>query len=247
MFLKLLLSNYFKIKKFLKEKQDCKIYFFKVPSSIIFAFLDYDIVQTVSNRIETLKNYTEYSPEEIKKAIKLAWLIKETKNKNFKNPFQLLKKGKKYFCHPGTDRILISTYIRPKQFVKGFYIWYPNLDKNPFIFDYEFTEIKSTLNFFMNFTYSSSFEFRSTKINFNLDISDKKINSNAIFNTSKNCFIETDKNFNCLFLTYRDKMQYDKIKNMQIKDAIYFVSENLCNYGGVFFEKKKHLWTVKYD
>lgn len=247
MFFDFLKINYYEVKKFFKEKQDCKVYFFNIPTTILFSFLDYDIIQTVNHRIEVLRNYDKCSLDEIKKSIKLSWLIKELRNKDLKNPVQLLKKGKKYFCHPGTDRVLTSLYIFPKKFIKGFYIWYPNLDENPFIFDYEFYEVKNHINFLTKFKYSKSFKFKSINLNNDLDVSDKDVNSNAIFSTAKNCFIETDKTFNSLFLTYRDKMQYDKIKNLKINDAIEFIDDNICNYGGVLFEKKKNIWVVKRD
>jgi energy-converting hydrogenase A subunit M len=236
----------YELVKFFINKKNCRLIFFQVPSNILTSYLDYDIIRTVSDRIENAR-IGNLDTEDKQHLIKLGWLIENFKSTPMRNPVQLIMSGEKYFCHPGTDRILVATYINPVQFINGFYLWYPELDPEPFILDYPHTEIKNIFSFLTKFRYSTSFRFRSVLMTKDLDISDKPL-GHAIFSKAKECFLNTKKDFSFSFLTYRDKMHKTSIKkeDIQLKDIIYFPTSETCLFGGVGFKKINNLW-ITYD
>jgi hypothetical protein len=172
----------------------------------------------------------------------LGWLIQDIKSNGVKNPIQLIKSGSKYFCHPGSDKILVTTYISSRD-IEGIYLWYKEIDEHPFILDYEHKKITNFLEFNKLFHKSDSFKFYSTKMNPNLDTSDKCANvSNAVFDTAKHCFLKTTEKFDFDFITYSDKIQWTSTKNTTLTSVIYFINDSECVYGGVKFLKKQNYW-----
>jgi hypothetical protein len=231
-------------------KKNCEILYFKIPADVLIAYLDYDIIKTVDQRIklaETLDLNRVPNSHEEKKILKLGWLIKDIVNNGVKNPIQLIKSGEKYFCHPGSDRILVTSYIHPIE-ITGFYLWYRDLDKEPFILDYETVEIKNFLQFIKLFYKSKTLKFYSAKIHNSLDTSDSDdLESKAVFDTAKTCFQKSKNNFNYNFITYQDKMQWIETKKLKLNDVIMFINDTECVYGGVRFLKKNNYWIVNND
>lgn len=254
-----IVSNAYQLLKFFVIKKHCKLIYFRVPTSVLFSYLDYNIINTVSDRIEfaaTLdlnnipKQFDEdmyldsYGTNQVKHLIKLGWLISELESNKIDNPVQLLKSNDKYFCHPGTDRLIVATYIRPIEYVEGFYIWYSDIDKDPFILDYDYHEITNPISFAKLFKYSKSFKFRSAILTDTLDVSDG--NGYAILHTAKTCFEKTTKNFECAFLSYNDKMQLDNMNKLTLSDVISFPDRDTCIFSNVTFKKKNGRW-IRYD
>jgi hypothetical protein len=252
-------SNAYQLLKFFVTKKRGKVIYFRVPTSVLLSYLDYNIINTVSNRIEfasTLdlnnipKQFDEdmyldsYGTNQVKHLIKLGWLISELKTNKINNPMQLLKSQYKYFCHPGTDRLIVATYIHPVEYIEGFYIWYSDIDKDPFILDYDYHEITNPVSFAKLFKYSKSFKFRSVMLTDTLDVSDG--NGCAILNTAKTCFAKTTKDFEYLFLTYSDKMQLDNMNKLTLADVISFPDQDTCIFSNVTFKKINGRW-IRYD
>ena len=207
--------------------------------------MDYDVVQTVNQRIilaQSLDLDKLPTTDEERKILKLGWLINDIKINGVTNPIQLIKSGTKYFCHPGSDKILVTSYICPRD-IEGIYLWYKEIDNSPFLLDYQHKKITNFLQFSNLFHKSSSFKFCSTKINTELDTSDRDIaTSNAVFDTAKTCFLKTTNDFDFDFITYSDKIQWSSTKDMKLKNIIQFVTDTECLYGGVTFLKKNNYW-----
>lgn len=227
-------QNYLVIRDFLKSKTKCKVIFFSIPTEDFFAFQTYDVFETVNKRV------TEYSNgKNIRKALKLAWLT--TLNK-FDYPVQLIKSDEGYFCHPGTDRILVMTYLNPTKFVTGLYLWYPELDPQPVIFNYDYKELKTPLQILRKFKPSETLKFKSVQMNKDLDVSDKDPNiSNATFFTAKKYFGKVDKSFDSLFMSWHDNMQWQHIKKYNDNDLIRF-DDRGCKFGSTRLKLINGVW-----
>lgn len=63
--------------------------------------------------------------------LKFLWLAEDIGMGNQEAPVQMIQVGRKYNFHPGSDKRIIITYLNPLPMVKGFYIWYPELDNAP--------------------------------------------------------------------------------------------------------------------
>jgi hypothetical protein len=269
------ISSYLETIKFFHKKKDCKVIHFKIPSELFYAYLDYDIISLVSDRISAIANLDlglidddiqkakgrsdyywsadnkYYGSEQeqnyfkVKHILKLGWLITDLRQRGVQNPIQLINCGpNKYFCHPGTDRILITTYIEPTDFIQGFYLWYPNIDPNPFILDYEHYEITNPFDFVSMFKFSKSLAIKGVNISKDLDVSDKVVNkSNSQFASAKQCFDKTGKDYDFPFLSFSDKVHWDLIEQFQLlRHTISFQNEKECNLAGIKFTRVKGIW-----
>lgn len=233
------LISYFETFKFFLTKKNCKVLFFKVPSSVLYSYLDYDVVGRVSNIIDL----SDTCP---KHALKLEWLINSIRSEGINNPVQLIKSGTKYICHPGTDKILVATYLLPVEYVTGFYIWYPELDDVPFMLDYTCYEISNPFKFIAKFKFSDSFYFKYVQMSNNLDISDRidltDKNSRASlsqFSKAKSSFLKTTESFNVPFLSFIDRVQWENIGN---SNPVIHISRTECQLAGIPFKKINSIW-----
>ena len=235
------LISCFETVKFFLTKKNCKVLFFKVPSSVLYSYLDYDVVGRVSNIIDL----STTSP---KQALKLEWLINSIRANGIVNPVQLIKSGSKYICHPGTDRVLVATYLLPIEYVTGFYLWYPELDSAPFVLDYDCYEITNPFSFLSKFKFSDSFYFKQVTMSNELDTSDRLdlTDSNSRlslsqFATAKNSFANTAKVFSVPFLSFIDRVQW---KHIESHNTIIHFNSSECQLAGIKFKKTNSLWVT---
>lgn len=221
-----------------------------MPPEVLIAYLDYDVVRQVSQRInlaQTLNLDIQPETNEEKKILKLGWLINNIKSNGVNTPIQLIKSGQKYFCHPGTDKILVTSYIIPTE-IEGFYLWYKDLDESPFVLGYQHRIITNFLDFTNLFIKNKTLKFYIRNITEKLDISDNEgldISSNkgnAYFGVIKNCFLKSKQRFNYYFITYFDNMHWVETDKMKLSDIIHFINDSECVYGGVKFLKKNKDW-----
>jgi hypothetical protein len=253
---KLASNNIIHTVKFFKKKQ-CKVIFFKVPSSVMYSYIDYDMISYVSNEIdkaqsliEELEN-TDQSTNDpllhnhpLRILIKLSYLINELRHKEMYNPVQLIKSGEtKYLCHPGICRITVATYIEPTEFISGFYLWYPAVDDNPFILDYEYWEVTNPFAFLFNFKFNKSLHIEHRRITNNLDVSTDDTTLSGFF-TAKRCFDKTIDVYDYQFLTFHDAVHWDAIINsgISLKDIITFKNATACDLSGIKFKKINNIW-----
>lgn len=229
-------QNYLVVNNFLKNKTNCKVIFFSIPTEEFFAFQTYDVFQTVSNRIE---QFQVADTEAKRKTLKLAWL---TTLEKFNYPIQLIKSDEGYFCHPGTDRILVMTYLKPTKYIKGIYLWYPDLDPTPIFLNYKFKELTNVFQVLSKFKPSETLRFKAVQMNKTLDVSDKdpKV-SNAMFATAKKYFNKVDPKFNNMFMSWHDNMQWKELSKINTDDLIKF-DGNKCMFGSARLYKNNGKW-----
>ncbi len=243
---------------FLFKKRNTSVIFFEIPSSLLLSYLDCDVKNTVSNRINDIKNldlsnidkdkiFNDPDFESLKKLLKISWLISSLREKGNVNPVQFLQsENGKYFCHPGTDRVLVLTYIDPVETVTGFYIWYRDLDPTPFFLDFDHKIINNPFSFLTKFQFNGTLSFKKVIMNKSLDVSDK-INSNAMFSTSKNCFEKIQKDYCIEFLSYYDSAQWKELDMNFDVDNYIKISKNEIILADIKFKKLNNVWIPQYD
>ncbi len=261
---KRIISNFKEIKKFYKNKKNTKVIYFEVPTDIIYGHIKYDVFKTVSNLIENAKKHDlnevdkhikKYfdsdwpdDKHDLKILLKLLWLIKDLKKNRIKTPFQLLFFGKKYIFHPGTTRILVSLYLLPQKYIKGFYVWNEEMDDNPFILDYNYKEIKSPLEFLFLFSFFIPFRLKYLKLTEKTDCDDSfdLENNNRMFQMAQNGLLKYKNNFEVDFLTFHQSTHWKKIKKgFYFKDNIKFHSEDSCTLIDLNFKKINNNWILQ--
>lgn len=254
------LQNAFKvICWFLFKKKAARVIFFKIPSSVLYSYLDLDIPQTITARLDTIYQQKLFDLDidtmlnddryyhNIKRIAKISWIITSLNKNGLENPIQLLQSSSgKYFCHPGTDRAMVLTYIVPVEEICGFYIWYQDLDPEPFVLDYTHMEISNPFKFLQKFKYNKNFSFKSIVMHEKLDVSDK-INGNAIFSTAKGCFCKISNQFCKNFLTYYDSTQWKEISTVtNLAQLVNFKNTAECTIADVTFKKIDDHWIPQY-
>lgn len=232
------LENYLTIRKFFKTKKECKVIFFSIPTEEFFAFQTYDVFETVNKKVHLYVNGTDF---EKRKSLKLAWL---TTLEKFDQPIQLIKSDEGYFCHPGTDRILIMTYLKPVKEITGIYLWYPDIDPDPIILNYPYKEL-TPLQLLFKFKPSETLKIKCVQMNDDLDTSDgDPKTSNASFATAKAYFKKATTNFDKLFLSWHDTMQWDEMKKINQNQLIVF-NDDHCKFGSVKLKLVNNIWIKK--
>jgi len=218
--------NYFETVKFFIFKKNAKVIYFSVPSEVLYAHLTYDVIETVSHKINGKDGYTA----------KLGWLINTLRHEEVDNPVQLLPWGSKYHCHPGSDRILVTCYLLPKKTISGFYIWYPKIDPMPFILDYEHEVIKNPFKFLSKFKFTPYFRIKAEQ----LKISQPTKYTTGIFKSTVK-YLSTVIDKDIYYLTFNDQSNWTKI-NPDLDQILSFDAPDHCILGGIGFTRKNNLW-----
>lgn len=228
-------------------KKSCKVICFKVPTSVMLSYLDYDVVGQTSLIIEkarTLTSEEKQNFDKIRLILKLGWLITDIKERGVVTPFHLINLGKKYHCFQGTTRVLVTMYIRPTEYIEGYFLWYPEIDPAPFVLDYEHREITSPTEFVKMFKFKSTM-ITYTRLSNSLDVSDvisDRRGGLAQFSFAKDCFEKTVGSYNIPFITYDDREHWQSIKNkIELTDIIKFNGDE-CILSDVKFKKINDKW-----
>jgi hypothetical protein len=251
---------------FLSKPESCKVIFFKVPSEVLVSYLEYNVFDQINESIKKAFSISNVDDEEtqlskVKDLAKLHWLIESINQEEVYNPIQLIKSSEnKYFCHPGYTKVSVASYILNKPYIEGFYVWHTNLDPNPFILDYEHTEVTSAIDFYKKFrinkrsciltatltnlsqTVDSDVEFDVFDTAFYLKhyCSSKLI---GYFNTLLTCYASLNKPFRVRVITYGDKTQWAKKIDLNYFKSI-LTNESRLILSNVVFEKKNGQWAL---
>lgn len=258
---------------FLIKNKNCKVLFFKVPSEVLVSYLNYNIFDQIDTSIKKAYSITttdsiDQQIYKIKDIAKLDWLVKSLKTNGVYNPVQLLKtSNEKYFCHPGFTKASVASYVLDMSYIEGFYVWHQEIDPEPFILDHWHKEITNGTDFYRkikitkyssiltaNLTNSSKIiedrndDNDSTEIN-SLDIlfylkhySDLSLTN--FFHTALKCFKNQNKNFDAAFITYVDKVQWEKKIDLHYYKSI-LSNESKLVLGDITFIKENNKWTLR--
>jgi hypothetical protein len=244
---------------FLNKKS--KVVYFDISSDELFAYTSVNVIQEVSNYIETLRqsdlNYIDqlalqsdfwdgkdWSPQyrHLRYLLKLGWVIKDIKENGTNNPIQLLQAAdNKYIAHPGTARLLVLSYIIPTDRVKIFYVWDNFLDQDPFFCNRPYTEITNPISFLKIFKKSKDFMIKATTLTDKLICEDG--GKYAYFEIANNSLKLAHCTYSLDFITCIDPNHWESHIKHKIffKDIISF-DNNKCTFGGVKFTKINDIW-----
>ena len=166
-----------------------RVYSFEVPSSQLHSILDHDtsfyyetsIRAVFSNNIEKYVtmdkevidrfynthwgNFNEYDDPDlyfVYQMHKILWLANDIKKRGQVMPIQLIQTGRTYGAHPGSDKKIAMLLFNPQVNIKGFYIHYPVVDPDPWIWTIENDEIKNAQDFVEMFPHRDDKSFLLT-------------------------------------------------------------------------------------
>jgi hypothetical protein len=237
------------------------IVLFEMSSAELFAYLDNDIVNKVSDAITLASKYdlnyidklasttsfwvnedwpTEY--EELKGVLKLGWLTNDIRQNGINNPIQLIQTNNgKYIAHPGMYRSQVLAYIVPTERIKVLYVWDKKLDPNPFFSQLPYQTINNIPDFLKIFKKSINFKIVAAPLNENTECVDG--HKYFYFKLTVDSLKKTHEVFNLNFITFIDDDHwFSKIKHkVYFKDILSF-NNNDCKLGGINFKRINDKW-----
>ena len=180
---------------------------------------------------------------------KLLWLARDIKNKDVQeSPVQIFKTKRGYNCHPGSDKRHVITLLQPLEIVRCFYIWYPELDPEPWHHNIEYADVES-IDQFVELFYRAdheTFTFGTHDASFEhgkFTVSDNHISP---FATGANQIISHHKyNGETYFehLSYRDGIHRESMNNSRyLLDEIYLDADNVFHLGEFTFRLINDTW-----
>ena len=101
--------------------------------------------------------------------LKFLWLAQDIGGQNQEAPMQMIQSGRNYSFHPGSDKRIVITYLKPINPVKCFYIWYPEQDQTPWFWTNEVCHLIKTPEQFVDLFCRAdhpTFNFRYDEVTF---------------------------------------------------------------------------------
>jgi hypothetical protein len=253
------------VDKFFNTISDSTIYKIKIPTDIIYGLLEQDPIITFSNyinfaqnnnfkdlnsdirkyNIEGWNNQDNYS-HSLQKLCKILWLLKDiNSSKEVATPFQFIKTKYGYMVHPGTAKVIVSSYLSPIEYHEGFYVHSPQIDPTGILLDYATGQIDTTEEFISQFNFQKFFfKFRTMNIT-----PRKKLNNQSVIPEKFYKWQQDIKNLNYNVLTYYDNydpkldpIRYGNRFNFDLNDEIKFVNEDTCLFHNVTLNKINNVW-----
>ena len=68
---------------------------------------------------------------------KKLWLLNDIRDNGIMAPMQIINSGRYYTCHPGGDKKIATVFLQDLEEIELFYIWYPEVDQQPFFWSYD--------------------------------------------------------------------------------------------------------------
>lgn len=182
---------------------------------------------------------------------KLLWLARDIASKNIQeSPVQMFKTKRGYNCHPGSDKRHVITMLQPLDSVRCFYIWYPELDPDPWHHNIEHTKIRTTQQFVDLFPRCDheTFVFGTESASYtkgNFTVSNGHIYP---FAEGANQIIQSkyteEKEF--LHISYRDGIHRESMNNSRhLLDEIYLDEHNIFHLGEFKFHLVNDIWIAE--
>lgn len=257
-----------------------RVYYFEVPSAKIQSIMDHDTSFYYGTSMrgvfsENIEKYVSMDKQIIDRFYsthwgrfnqhddpdlyfvyqmhKILWLANDIRKRGQIMPIQLIQTGRTYNAHPGSDKKISMLMFNPHLNVKGFYIHYPIVDPDPWIWTVENDEIKTAQEFFDLFPHrdDKSFILTTEDVNFKQDG----------FNVSDNHLVPWAEGIDMGLRKYGNKREGLDItlKTISYRDAVHrkamvksaemFKSLNInvdgdrFEFGDWVFFKRNGMWT----
>jgi hypothetical protein len=114
--------------------------FKQVPADIVEEFI-------TSTRNEDWYKWNNEDYYACYQMLKILWLDRDIKKNGQQAPVQIIKTIESYHCHPGSDKKYAMTLLNPLDSIDCFYIWYPQLDPDPWFNIIDYQEVKTPEEF----------------------------------------------------------------------------------------------------
>jgi hypothetical protein len=184
---------------------------------------------------------------------KILWLARDIKSRDRQEaPIQLIQMGRNYHCHPGSDKKYVITLLQPLASVRGFYIWYPELDPAPWIWTQPYEEVKSPEEFIAMFDRAdhNTFTLEHGTVTFTHDEFQCQTHFEPFANGAHKACKKYGKIRNNNFhlelehLSYKDAVhRMGMFENRNFIDDIFFENEDVFRLGDFKFLKINGIWT----
>lgn len=234
---------------------DTKLLYCEVPTELLLSRLDKNVFAEASDAIEAgyqyditevdkkLKNVHLCAVDQtgnLRTLLKMGYLTDELKSNGQKNPIQLILSSQPgfYKVHPGTVRIIVSSYILEYKTTKLIYCWNKDLEPDTFLLDYLVSVIDSPEEFFK--LHPMSTEVRCKK----LTNTTKYVDPNRFVNfygLQLESLKTRYKDFNFNFLTTFDSWKPSLESRVAFKDIVQYENDK-CLLAGIEFKKVKDMW-----
>lgn len=250
------------VDKFFNDPARSLVYKIKIPTDVLVGLLDYDVIKTFSNHLDSIQNIdlkdvssniNKYNidgwPSQLYSARilhKILWILKDLdEDIPVLTPFQFLKTHYGYMVHPGTSKLLVTAYLNPIQYHQGFYVHSKQVDPDSILLDYKIGEIDDTEEFISQFDFQKFFfKFRTVNVTPRIKLSSHKYLPEKFYS-----YYQTFKDLNYKTITYYDNHNptddanwADNRYNINLIDEIKFIDNTTCLFHNIEFKKFNSIW-----
>jgi len=184
---------------------------------------------------------------------KLWWLTEDIDKNGIQAPLQIYLTGRNYLSHPGGDKKYSVTYLKERDPIPCFYIWYPEMDHTPWHWTIPYEEVNTPEEFASMFPMISHDTFKL--MNVNITITSKSWDCEGIthlepwtkglwLTCKKHGKIVNDKfKLEIPTLTYTDAIhRLGMFENIEEFKSFKFVNDDKFLLGNYKFLKRNGYW-----
>ncbi len=254
------------LERYLKNDHRPKILHCRIPSSVLLAYLEDNIFESLSSILdsginlnldyidkhleagkELVKRYPfekEWLPTDfytVRRLLKLGLVTKELTTNGQLNPVQLIigtTQGK-YIIHPGVVRTIVMLGVLDFKEIDVMYVWDKCLDPDPFVLDYIVDEIE-TVEYFYKIHKHQEFDIFQQTITHST--TPNNCHSELQVTALQKRLLGTEYQYN--FLCTMDFWSKTVEQHVIFKDVLEYQSNTECTLYGHKFIKEQNYWKL---
>tara|TARA_B100001248_G_scaffold262730_1_gene261790 strand:- start:13331 stop:14335 length:1005 start_codon:yes stop_codon:yes gene_type:complete len=171
---------------------------FNVPGRTLRSIFDSDplesttLIDTMSDKIKRYQSVSPFRKQQFKitdpaqwtedeslggnidiyscySIFKLWWLSQSIDKEEQQSPLQIIQVGRKYSCHPGSDKRIVLCLLKPQARVRCFYVHYPEFDPSPWHWTLPYDEVNTPDELVEMFHCANHHTFRFFHTNVKID------------------------------------------------------------------------------
>ena len=254
------------LEQYLKNDHRPKILHCRIPSSVLLAYLEDNIFESLSRILdsgidinldyidkhlkagkELVQRYPfekEWLPTDfytVRRLLKLGLVTKELKTNGQLNPIQLIlgSTDGKYLVHPGVVRTLVMMGVLDFNEIDVMYVWDKHLDPDPFVLDYIVNEI-DTVEYFYKIHKHQEFGIFQQTITHSTTPDNQYSELQVTALQKRLLGTKYQYNFLCTMDFWTKKVEQHVI----FKDVLEYQSKTQCTLYGYKFVKEHNYWKL---
>ena len=251
------IKNRWNLHRYFKSA-NTKLLYCEAPTALLLSRLEKNVFQEVSNAIEagSQANLKEIDSKlnkyhlcaldptgRLRTLLKLGYLINEIRLNGQKNPIQLVSSSQPgfYKVHPGTVRVIVSSYILEQETTNFIYCWHDQLDNDEIFLEYKKFIIETPEQFLKLHPVKTEVRFKR------LNESIKFVDPNKVVNFYGMQLFglkAQHDSFDFSFLTTFDTWTPSLEQRIKFKDVVQY-NGNECILSGIKFQKVNNMWIKK--